>query len=345
MSFLEWQTALGFLIVNISKVAIVGAGVSGLVCSSLLAEKGLQVTVFDKGRFLGGRLASRDRDENTFDYGAQYFTVRDLRFRQFVDRLVHCQKAARWNGRFAKMTGGVLIDKSLSEPRYVGVPLMRSIADLQASTIDCLTSHRVTGLTRQKGKWLLTGSVQDQLGQTTFSRGEYDFIVLGLPPLQAAALYPHTQLSSITFRPCVALLLSFSERVNIDFDGVALDDEVISWVARDSSKPGRPQGERWVIHASPHWSEQNFESDKDEIERLLIQRYATIFDISIPEIRFAKLHKWRYALPITPQALGCIFNSDSALAYCGDWCVGARVEGAFLSGLSVAEEIIRAATL
>jgi predicted NAD/FAD-dependent oxidoreductase len=320
-------------------IAIVGAGLAGLVCGSILAKNGTKVTIFDKGRFPGGRLSSRDRDENTFDYGAQYFTARDSRFRTFLSSLMRNRKVARWNGRFANLVNGCLREESLSKPRYVGIPFMRSIAAELTSSMNCNMSHRVTGVSRHDGKWSLKGTIEDEPGQASFSYGDYDFLVLNMPPAQAEVLHPHSELSSIKMRPCIALLLAFDSRIELDFDGIKLDDKIISWVARDSSKPGRGPGERWIIHAAPDWSEENFQTNKDVIEKLLLERFATIFDITFMPTTFTKLHKWRFALPISPPNFGCIFDLNSALAYCGDWCVGARVEGAFLSGISAAEQI------
>ena len=40
----------------------------------------------DKGRGVGGRMATRKIGGNYFDYGAQFFTVRDSRFREAVAR-------------------------------------------------------------------------------------------------------------------------------------------------------------------------------------------------------------------------------------------------------------------
>lgn len=325
---------------SIPTVAIVGAGFSGLVCGNILSQNRLEVTMFDKGRSPGGRLASRDRDENTFDYGAQYFSARDSRFKQFLAPLLESRTVARWNGRFGRIISGSLAEETPAEPRYVGAPLMRSIVSELAGSVNCNMSHRITSVSRHNGKWLLTGVAGNESDQHKL--GPFDFLVLSLPPAQAAALQPHPELSSFRFRPCIALLLAFSEEIKLEFDGVKLDDRVISWVARDSSKPGRGPGERWVIHASPDWSEEHFEKSNDDLARLLAKRYATIFGIAVPEPQFAKLHKWRYALPVVSKALGCIFERDLSLAYCGDWCEGARVEGAFLSGLAAAEAIMQA---
>ena len=58
------------------RVAIVGAGLAGLMAGRTLAEAGHEVVLLDKGRSPGGRLATRRIGEATLDHGAQFFTVR-----------------------------------------------------------------------------------------------------------------------------------------------------------------------------------------------------------------------------------------------------------------------------
>lgn len=322
------------------RVAIVGAGISGLSCASELSENGFEVTVFDKSRSTGGRLASTKNDGNSFDVGAQYFTARDVRFKKFLSRLVLLGTASAWHGKFGRASNGCITEEQKRESRYVGVPLMRSIADEMSGKAVCLVSHRVRHVDRVGDKWSVTGTRHRASGIEEFKRDEYDFLVLSLPSPQAAELHPHPNLGSQSFHACLALMIAFNDRLPLNFDGVSLDDAVISWVARDSSKPGRPPGERWVIQAAAGWSEKHFDDGKDLIELRLTEQFATILDISLPLRQFAIMHKWRYAAPVNPQSAGCIFDGDLNLAYCGDWCQGARVESAFLSGLSVAARIM-----
>jgi renalase len=61
-------------------IAVVGAGIAGIACARTLAQAGHEVTVFEKSREAGGRMATRDSEFGGFDHGTQYFTVRDARF-------------------------------------------------------------------------------------------------------------------------------------------------------------------------------------------------------------------------------------------------------------------------
>ena len=66
-------------------VAIIGAGMAGITCANTLVQAGHSVTIFEKTRDLGGRMATRDSAFGSFDPGAQYFTVRESRFMQALE--------------------------------------------------------------------------------------------------------------------------------------------------------------------------------------------------------------------------------------------------------------------
>ena len=77
-------------------IAVIGAGLAGLSCARHLQDAGCRVTVFDKARGPGGRMSTRRGDDWQCDHGAQYFTVRDNRFRDEVARWETAGVAALW---------------------------------------------------------------------------------------------------------------------------------------------------------------------------------------------------------------------------------------------------------
>ena len=99
-----------------SDFLVIGAGMAGLACAAALARSGARVTVLDKGRGPGGRMAARrveiGGETVSFDHGAQYFTVRDPAFRETVAAWEQAGVAARWPA------AGV--------EAWVGVPGMRT---------------------------------------------------------------------------------------------------------------------------------------------------------------------------------------------------------------------------
>ena len=70
---------------DIESILIIGAGLSGLSAARRLGNVPRSVLIVDKGRSVGGRLATRRIDGGRADHGAQFFTVRDPAFQAIVD--------------------------------------------------------------------------------------------------------------------------------------------------------------------------------------------------------------------------------------------------------------------
>ncbi|MFW5681305.1 MAG: FAD-dependent oxidoreductase, partial [Pseudomonadota bacterium] len=62
----------------------------------------------------------------------------------------------------------------------------------------------------------------------------------------------------------------------------------------------------------------------------------------LPEPTYATAHRWRYALAAEPVGEPCLYDR-SGLVACGDWCLGGRIEAAFLSGLAAAGRVMNGA--
>ena len=67
------------------KVAIIGAGFSGLSASCYLAKAGYDVTVYEKHQNLGGRARSYSQDGFTFDMGPSWYWMPDVFEKFFAD--------------------------------------------------------------------------------------------------------------------------------------------------------------------------------------------------------------------------------------------------------------------
>lgn len=343
------------------KVAVIGAGMAGLACASKLKQAGLVVDIFDKGLFTGGRLASRTSDANQFDYGAQFFTIRDNHFSDFLAPCIDKGRVRPWEARFGKLVPGLGFQLDTSDKeRFVAVPAMRSLAEyivedhelsvrtgvLVSSLVydeDILASDELSG----RRKWSL--KVQQPAGSQPEATvgSKYDLVVIAIPPEQARKLWPFATLESISFHPCIAAMFSFAEAVQVFpeygdqcLDAVVAQHEVFSWIARDSSKPGRPTGERWVLHCSPQWSASHFNEEKDDLSKFLLRSFGDISGTNLPEVLFSKIHLWRYALCERSSGEGFIWLEEKGIGFCGDWLENPRLEGAFMSGNALAEKIV-----
>lgn len=323
-------------------VGVIGAGISGLACARTLHDAGCSVAVLEKSRGVGGRVATRRVEPGlAFDHGAQYFTVRDERFAAQTDRWLKQGVVQRWNARVVSLERGRLEEPSSSPERYIGAPGMNAIARDLALGLELRTGFEAGSLFKQHGGWFAV----DTVGMLW---GPFDWLVSSAPAPQTAALLAAwapslaERAKSATMTPCWAAMVQFSERLEAPFDAAFVRQSPLSWIARNGSKPGRGAQECWVLHGGGEWSTEQLEQSAAAIGPVLLNAFWEASGLAPqPTVRVIA-HRWRYALPVAPLADAFLIDDNAQLAACGDWCNGPRVEGAFLSGLALAEGILAA---
>jgi predicted NAD/FAD-dependent oxidoreductase len=278
-----------------------------------------------------------------FDHGAQYFTVRDIRFARWVDSWLAGGLVGLWEGTIVTLENGERRPNSRDTERFVGQPGMDAVCAHLAAELDVRFETRVTSLERAKLRWLLDASGE--------RLGSYDAIVVSAPAPQTASLFSAAapklaaRAATVEFAPCWTAMAAFAAPLDLGFDGAFVHGSPLSWVARNSSKPGRSDGEAWVLHASPEWSQERLELSREEAGGELLEALAlAVGGLDRGPTRL-DAHRWRFALPTSPLAEPCLFDADLRAAACGDWCGGPRVEAAFLSARAAADRILAARTL
>ncbi|GFR40845.1 hypothetical protein Agub_g1494 [Astrephomene gubernaculifera] len=141
-------------------VAIIGGGMSGLMCAQELARLGIKSTVFDTGKHgVGGRMATRAGGEASlrsgtacslrqpgkpadqlgglrFDHAAQFFTVTDPLFQAHVDRWLAAGAVQLWEGPVGSLHAPSGAFRLLPpQPRYVASGGMRALAQRLAEEV------------------------------------------------------------------------------------------------------------------------------------------------------------------------------------------------------------------
>ncbi len=320
------------------RLAVVGAGVAGLACAGALSRAGREVSVFEKARGPGGRTSTRRGEAGAFDHGAQYFTARDPGFAAAVAHWVGDGVAEPWRGRIVEARGGgQLVERETSAARYVAVPRMSALARHLAGDLRLRCGARIESVEGEPGAWWL--------GEEGGGRhGVFDAVVVATPAPQAVPLLaPAPELAAraaqAELAPCLAAMVGFAARVEADLDGALVARGPLSWVARDSAKPGRDSGERWVLHASPEWSAENLERAPDAFAPELVAALADLLGAGLPAVRHLAGHRWRFARATKPLAAPFLHDPASGLAACGDWCGGDKVEAAWRSGSALAARL------
>ena len=320
------------------RIAVIGAGLSGLVVARTLTDHGHRVRVYEKARGLGGRLATRRSESCSFDHGAQYFTARDDRFIRWVDSWRATGVVRRWEGRIGVLRAGAFRKENRRHHRLVGVPGMSALASHLAQDLDVCLNTRI----RQVRKEAQGIAVIDDNGHATSG---FDALVVTAPPQQGADLLDGRtplahRLAAVNMAPCWAVMLAFAKPVDLPFDGAFVHDSEIAWAARNSSKPERHNGECWVLHATAAWSSANLTMRSEAVIFHLMKSFSAAAGESLPDPVFSSAHRWRYAQAQKPLTEGCLWDRLSRVGICGDWCCGSRIEGAFLSGAAMAGRIL-----
>ncbi len=332
-------------------VAVVGAGIAGLACATTLQDAGHKVTVFDKSRGVGGRMSTRrggggDGDGRggsdagnpswQCDHVAQYFTANDPAFQKEVARWCAAGVAAIWTPRLKIWDGETLRDEEQKQ-RYVGMPRMTSPANFLAEKMALSTQSTITRLQRDADGWRLVSAEQGLVGEC------FDAVVLAIPAPQAAVLLQSTApalaaiATATSMLGCWTVMLQFASPVSLPFDAAFVHNNALSWIARNSSKPGRTGLESWVLQASTEWSEAHLEDSAESVVAALSSAFIRLGGTAPAS---GAAHRWRYASTERAHAHPGGWDSALAMGVCGDWLHGGTVEGAWLSGRRIAEQVI-----
>jgi predicted NAD/FAD-dependent oxidoreductase len=148
--------------------------------------------------------------------------------------------------------------------------------------------------------------------------------------------------SGSTVAPCWTLMLAFPQAVQPglttlgpQWNAARSTHHRIAWLARESSKPGRGAIERWTVQASAAWSQEHLQDDEARITAKLIKAFAEVTGIRA-EPAHAEVQRWLYAKTEKPLGVSHLWDAKLGVGVCGDWCLGHRVENAFVSGLEMA---------
>ena len=311
------------------RVTIVGAGLSGLVAGQTFLAAGHDVVIFDKGRGVGGRLATRRIGDGVFDHGAQFFTVRDADFQSIVDDWLASGVVREWCRGFGPDQDGF--------PRYVGNKGMTDIAKHLARNLDIRTSSLVFSvLARESGGWT-----------TTLDTGESvdsDCILLTAPIAQSfgfafiGGIELPEDLRSIDYDRTLALLAVLDHEPAIPQPGAVQNpDEVFSFIGDNLAKGISPV-HAVTFHANPTWSLEHWDTPHEVAEQLL--RKAAQPYLGEAQIVEANFKRWRFATPQRNWPDRHWIDSGGTMALAGDAFAGPRIEGAALSGLSAARALM-----
>jgi renalase len=320
-----------------ARIVILGAGLAGISAARALIAQGHGVTIFDKGRGPGGRLATRRVEAEgrklQFDHGAQYLRAEGAGFAAALAEA----GTAPWP----------------DAARRVGVPSMSAVPRALLGAIPCVASRHVGQITGSPGAWMLRHwdarlvrpgkPLPDTAPEEA---GPFAAVLLTMPATQAREVLGQQApslfeaMGAILYAPCWTVMASFAERLSLP-DTLRPEAHAIGWAARDSAKPGRDAAqENWVIQASPAWTRAHLELPADAIAQPLLAALASFSAAPLPQPFMAVAHRWRYSLLEAPLGEPCLWDATARIGYAGDGCIGGRAEAAWDSGGALAARVL-----
>jgi len=315
---------------------VVGAGVSGLACARVLADGGLPVVVLEQRRGVGGRMATRRIARTVVDHGAQYVTAGDPGFAALLRRLAATGLAEPWATRLHRYERGRLAEGGPAESgrvRWAFPDGMTTLAEQLARGLAVHRQVRVTAIRPARRSWELA----------TVPEGGWAAraLVLALPAPQAVELLRGVTgmgelagtASRAAYDPCWALAAGYPDAAPPTWRGVFVGGGPLSFLCHDSSKRHDPAGTVLVAHATGAWTLAHWDDDPARVSGELVAATARVCGSWAAVPAWTSQRRWSYAQVRegvdAPWLLG---GGHAPVGLCGDWCEGAKVEGAWRSG-------------
>jgi predicted NAD/FAD-dependent oxidoreductase len=320
-------------------IAIVGTGMAGLTCATSLQLSYPGVTLFEQAFHPGGRMSTYRKKGHEFDDGLQYFTALDERFQFTLEPWLEEGVAAEWQGICVDLEAGNFLRRDEPAKRYVAVPRMNALMAYLAQLCDVEYGCRVSSIAVSEEGILL----KDQFGREL---GHFDRVILAMPPSVSRSLLENIDtplmkdLEPVSMTAVWSLLMSFDQSTGLFFDSAFVAKSPLDWISRNNSKPGRTGRESWVAVSTPEWTEQYQNYSKHEIRELLYEAFTTAVGGLLEAPEFMDMQFWPDAKTIQVAGQEFLYDADLGIGCCGDWCLGTRLESAFLSGLAMANQLL-----
>ena len=290
-----------------SRIAVIGAGLAGIAAARELSRRGASVTVLEKSRGQGGRCATKRWLGHAVDHGAQFFTMRDERFRQAA--MAACGDAL-WR-----------LDQPVRDEAGQALP----------DTGRWIHRDGNSRLARDLGRGLDIRT-ECEIDDARRLLGEYDHVVSTAPWPQTARLFGLEP--GFEFTPCLAVVLAYEgEWLGRTRDSYAFSapGQDLAWTACENHKPGRiaPGFTVLVAHLGEAFSREHLERPPAEYPELVRAQVEARWEVPAAALVGAFGHRWRLARAESRLTLP---ELPSRLHFVGDAISRSRVEDAWLAG-------------
>ncbi|WP_028469235.1 NAD(P)/FAD-dependent oxidoreductase [Neptunomonas japonica] len=332
-------------------VAIIGAGIAGATLANKLLSAGYEVSIYEKSRGTGGRMASCRLEDNSADLGAPFLCPASDIFRQWLTQQPNVNEwtpsTYRFNGKHCK-----------NQTHFIATPKQSSLTRELIQGANLYTSIRVGYLWPERNQAPYEEEqsrvlLRDEHGKAL---GHYDAAIVTVPAKQAAPLLEAVprfvrQVEAATPTISWVLVIQISSVVPITAELIQGSHPLLLRCIKDSAKPKRVREENsdtWLIEATPKWSALNSDSDPKHVAEQLRSAFFAVLNRDFntqPIITAERVHRWLYSRHTTAHLdqrlnVGYLWDANTKIGACGDWLELGDIEGAWFSANKLAEQVI-----
>ncbi|RSK26034.1 hypothetical protein EJF36_03620 [Bacillus sp. HMF5848] len=312
-------------------VVIIGGGLTGITIGRELLTNGINnILMVDKSNSVGGRMATRRIGVGRADHGAQFFTVRSKEFGAHIDTWKKQGLINKWFGN--------------DHTRYMAISGMNSLAKHLSINIPTKLQYKVSKIEYKDDHYVVSDGTESIKTKK---------IVVTAPVPQTTELLRNSQvnvpveLENISFAPCIVGLVELNNESKLPVSGhlddpTMLDDAIVRLA--DQQKKGISNTSIISVYMTTQWSQQHYEESDEGVASTMIGKCAKYFRPD--DVQSIQIKRWRYAEAMTPiyqpfvKDDGLYIGGDAFLQP-NDTAKRTRLESAFLSGLAIAEDIVK----
>jgi hypothetical protein len=210
---------------------------------------------------------------------------------------------------------------------------MNGLAKAMVADVNLSVECQITEIVKVDDAWHLNGSNGAQYGP-------FDWIISTAPAAQTHALLPPyfehlDRLKGVDFSPCFALMLGFAQPVEFGFEAAVIKNSALAWAVANNGQ----SHSTLLVHSDNQWANQHLGEDVAWVQQTMLAELADLLSRQLPNPEHIQLHRWRFARCESPISENYLLDYENGLGVCADWCGGNRVEDAFSSGMSLANQL------
>lgn len=321
------------------RIAVIGAGLSGLAAARRVIAQGQTAVVFEKSRGLGGRLATRRTDEGMpIDHGAPALDAPEGTHLAAIATQL-CPTAVRYPSNAAPAAYDAI------RSPLVFVEGITQLAKQLAEGLEIHRGIRITTLRTVPDGFELG----DEQGN---SHGQFAGVIVSAPAPQAADLLEHGPndpervdfLRSVAYTPAVMVACGLI--------GAAIPEQlmthgrtaaVLRCVNESAKRPTSPIGESvCVVQFTPEYSHGAYtDATDDQIVADALQELRAQYGHDL-QLTWTQVKRWRFASCVPHRIPPDINPSGARILLCGDAVSPPGMEHIYTSGEIAADQLLAA---